>query len=205
MKSSTKRQRFFRRPALGFGYAGLGRKDVKARKHRAMRRRRGLPGDDGHGHCPSSGRTRPELIRHSRESGNRRGPWRHCEAVEPATLHRGRWCNHRRLFEPLGHVPPAAFEAHYSHPLRESAMAPRPKPISLRDSRDGSPDDRDPMASAGNGRVDRSIHRGGMVEAGSEFDPGSPVSGRPGEAQRPPSPSVHGGGCRAMPDGEERR
>ena len=31
--------------------------------------------------------------------------------------------NHRRLFEPLGHVPPAAFEAHYHHTLRESAMA----------------------------------------------------------------------------------
>ena len=30
---------------------------------------------------------------------------------------------HRRLFGPLGHVPPAAFEAHYDHRLRESAMA----------------------------------------------------------------------------------
>ena len=26
-------------------------------------------------------------------------------------------------FEPLGYVPPAAFEAHYYHPLQESAMA----------------------------------------------------------------------------------
>ena len=33
------------------------------------------------------------------------------------------WYNHRRLFEPLGHVPPAEFEAHYDHPLHESAMA----------------------------------------------------------------------------------
>ena len=64
-----------------------------------------------------------ELIRHSRESGNRRGPWRYCEAVELATLHWVHWYNHRRLFEPLGHVPPAAFEAHYCHQLRESAMA----------------------------------------------------------------------------------
>ena len=31
--------------------------------------------------------------------------------------------NHRRLFEPLGHVPPAAFEAHYYHQLQEPAMA----------------------------------------------------------------------------------
>ena len=28
-----------------------------------------------------------------------------------------------RLFEPLGHVPPAEFEAHYDHQLHESAMA----------------------------------------------------------------------------------
>ena len=33
------------------------------------------------------------------------------------------WHNHRCLFGPLGHVPPAAFEAHYSHQLHESAMA----------------------------------------------------------------------------------
>ena len=38
----------------------------------------------------------------------RRGPWRHCEAVELATLQWVHWYNHRRLFEPLGHVPPAA-------------------------------------------------------------------------------------------------
>ena len=53
----------------------------------------------------------------------RRGPWRHCEAVELATLHWVHWYNHRRLFGPLGHVPPAQFEAHYDHQLRESAMA----------------------------------------------------------------------------------
>ena len=71
-----------------------------------------------------------ELIRHSlslprkrEESGNQRGPWRHCEAVELATLQWVHWYNHRRLFGPLGHVPPAAFEAHYYHQLRESAMA----------------------------------------------------------------------------------
>ena len=58
-----------------------------------------------------------------RESGNQRGPWRYCEAVELATLHWVHRYNHRRLFGPLGHVPPAAFEAHYYHPLRESAMA----------------------------------------------------------------------------------
>ena len=55
------------------------------------------------------------------------------------------------------------------------------------------------------GRVDRSIHRGGMVEAGSEIDPGPPVSGIPGEARRPSSSSTHDGGCRAMSGGEEKR
>ena len=53
----------------------------------------------------------------------RRGPWRHCEAVEFVTLHWVHWYNHRRLFGPLGHVPPAAFKAHYDHQLHESAMA----------------------------------------------------------------------------------
>ena len=53
----------------------------------------------------------------------RHGPWRHCGAVELATLHWVHWYNHRRLFEPLGHVPPAEFEAHYDHPPQESAMA----------------------------------------------------------------------------------
>ena len=53
----------------------------------------------------------------------RRGPWHTCEAVEPATLHWAHWYNHRHLFGLLGHVPPAAFEAHYYHQLYESAMA----------------------------------------------------------------------------------
>ena len=37
----------------------------------------------------------------------RRGPWRHLEAVEFATLEWVDWFNHRRLLAPLGHVPPA--------------------------------------------------------------------------------------------------
>ena len=55
-----------------------------------------------------SGLYKTELI-------TRRGPWRHCEAVELAALEWAHWYNHRRLFEPLGHVPPAAFEAHCYH------------------------------------------------------------------------------------------
>jgi putative transposase len=42
-----------------------------------------------------------------------RGPWRHLEAVEYATLEWVDWFNHRRLLEPIGHIPPAELEAAY--------------------------------------------------------------------------------------------
>jgi transposase InsO family protein len=45
-----------------------------------------------------------ELIR-------RRGPWKGQDEVEYATLEWVDWFNHRRLLEPIGHVPPAEFEA----------------------------------------------------------------------------------------------
>jgi putative transposase len=47
-----------------------------------------------------------ELIR-------RRGPWRGLDEVEYATLEWVDWFNHRRLLEPIGHVPPAELEATY--------------------------------------------------------------------------------------------
>jgi putative transposase len=47
-----------------------------------------------------------ELIR-------RRGPWRGIDEVEYATLEWVDWFNHRRLLGPIGHVPPAEFEAAY--------------------------------------------------------------------------------------------
>jgi len=43
----------------------------------------------------------------------RKGPWRHLEAVEFATLTWEDWFNMRRLLEPIGYVPPAEYEAHY--------------------------------------------------------------------------------------------
>jgi putative transposase len=55
-----------------------------------------------------------ELIR-------QRGPWRNIEAVELATLEWVDWFNHRRLFEPIGDVPPAEKEDQYYRNL-ESAM-----------------------------------------------------------------------------------
>jgi transposase InsO family protein len=40
-----------------------------------------------------------------------KGPWRHAEAVEFATLTWVDWFNTRRLLEPIGCVPPAEYEA----------------------------------------------------------------------------------------------
>ena len=49
----------------------------------------------------------------------RKGPWRHLEAVEFATLTWVDWFNTRRLLEPIGYVPPAEYEAQYYERLRE--------------------------------------------------------------------------------------
>jgi putative transposase len=43
----------------------------------------------------------------------RKGPWRHLEAVEFATLDWVDWFNTRRLLEPIGYVPPAEYEARH--------------------------------------------------------------------------------------------
>jgi putative transposase len=54
----------------------------------------------------------------------RRGPWKGIDEVEYATLEWVDWFNHRRLLEPIGHVPPAEFEAAFrgkedpSYPVR---------------------------------------------------------------------------------------
>jgi transposase InsO family protein len=53
----------------------------------------------------------------------RRGPWRSVEAVELATLAWVDWFNHRRLLEPIGHVPPAEAEARYHAELEATALA----------------------------------------------------------------------------------
>ena len=54
---------------------------------------------------------------------HRRGPWRHLEAVEYATLEWVDWFNHRRLLEPIGNVPPAEFEASYHQSTGQLPMA----------------------------------------------------------------------------------
>ena len=43
----------------------------------------------------------------------RRGPWRHLEAVEFATLEWVEWFNNRRLLAPIGNVPPTECEQQY--------------------------------------------------------------------------------------------
>jgi putative transposase len=53
----------------------------------------------------------------------RRGPWRHIDAVEYATLERVDWFYHRWLLEPIGNVPTAEFERAYYRQREESAMA----------------------------------------------------------------------------------
>jgi len=52
-----------------------------------------------------------------------RQSWKNREAVELATLTWVDWFNHRRLLEPIGHIPPVEAEAVYYRQLTESAMA----------------------------------------------------------------------------------
>jgi transposase InsO family protein len=64
-----------------------------------------------------------ELIR-------RRGPWKGLDQVEYATLEWVDWFNHRRLLEPIGHVPPAEFEAAFRR-KEDPSDPPRLKQPSL--------------------------------------------------------------------------
>jgi putative transposase len=51
------------------------------------------------------------------------GPWRNIDDVEFATLTWVDWFNNRRLFEPIGNVPPREKEIEYYQQLEESVMA----------------------------------------------------------------------------------
>ena len=55
-----------------------------------------------------------------------RGPWRHLEAVEFATLRWVDFFNNRRLLEPIGYVPPAEYEATYYEQLNSHATIAQP-------------------------------------------------------------------------------
>jgi transposase InsO family protein len=52
-----------------------------------------------------------------------RGPWKHLDAVEYATLEWVDWYNRRRLLRPLGDIPPAEKELAYYRQSGESALA----------------------------------------------------------------------------------
>jgi putative transposase len=65
-----------------------------------------------------------ELIR-------RRGPWKGIDDVEYATLEWVDWFNHRRLLGPIGHLPPAEFEAAF-HRKEDPSYPARLKQPSLR-------------------------------------------------------------------------
>ncbi|WP_429458928.1 IS3 family transposase [Paraburkholderia sp. JPY465] len=52
---------------------------------------------------------------------HRLGPWRNLQAVEMATLEWVDWFNNRRLFGPIGNIPPAQAEAAYYANLAGSA------------------------------------------------------------------------------------
>jgi transposase InsO family protein len=49
-------------------------------------------------------------------------PWRNIEEVEFATLEWVDWFNKRRLFEPIGNIPPVELEARYYEGQETPAM-----------------------------------------------------------------------------------
>ena len=49
----------------------------------------------------------------------RKGPWRHVESVEFATLNWVDWFNTRRLLEPIGYVPPPSTKRSTMRPSRQ--------------------------------------------------------------------------------------
>lgn len=69
---------------------------------------------------------------------HRRGLWRSLEAVEYATLEWVDWFKNRRLFEPIGNIPPAQAEANIHAALETEGMAAQTREVSLRQTRSGS-------------------------------------------------------------------
>ena len=65
----------------------------------------------------------------------RKGPWRHLEAVEFATLTWVDWFNTRRLLEPIGYVPPAEYEASYYQQLTQGGARRHPHPDNVIDGK----------------------------------------------------------------------
>lgn len=51
------------------------------------------------------------------------GPWRGLDDLELGTLEWVDWWNHRRLFGPIGYIPPAEAEAAYHSQVVPTEMA----------------------------------------------------------------------------------
>jgi len=49
----------------------------------------------------------------------KKGPWKTVEALEWETLNWVHWFNQQRLLGPIGHIPPAEFEALYERSQQE--------------------------------------------------------------------------------------
>ena len=54
---------------------------------------------------------------------HKRAPWKDRDQVEYATLEYVDWFNHRRLLEPIGHIPPAEKEANYHRQQKRVQLA----------------------------------------------------------------------------------
>ena len=54
---------------------------------------------------------------------HKRGPWKDRDQVEYATLEYVDWFNHRRLLEPIGHIPPAEREDNYHRQQKRVQLA----------------------------------------------------------------------------------
>ena len=54
---------------------------------------------------------------------HKRAPWKDLDQVEYATLEYVDWFNHRRLLEPIGHIPPAEKEANYHRQQKRVQLA----------------------------------------------------------------------------------
>jgi len=61
---------------------------------------------------------------YKREVVRRKGPWKTIEALKWKTLNWVHWFNQTRLLGPIGHIPPAEFDALYERRQQKCLKAP---------------------------------------------------------------------------------
>jgi putative transposase len=94
----------------GFGYVAFVI-DVFSRRYTERLAEAGIePSVGSRGDSYDNARAESVIGLFKTEVIHRRGPWRGLEDVEFATLEWVWWFNHHRLLEPLGSVPPVAYE-----------------------------------------------------------------------------------------------